>query len=66
MVETLLKQIARNPYLFKDVGFKDTRVAPLLHFSLYYRVLNDQIVVTAFWDNRQDFKKLIHFLQTKT
>jgi hypothetical protein len=24
------------------------------HFSVYYKIASDQIIVMAFWDNRQD------------
>lgn len=33
------------------------------HYSVYYKYSNTQIIVTAFWDNRQDPNKLLGLLQ---
>ncbi|MHA7131083.1 type II toxin-antitoxin system RelE/ParE family toxin [Algoriphagus namhaensis] len=59
------EQIAKNPFLYKSADFKDTRVASLGNFSIYYKVFEDRIIVTAFWDNRQDPKKLLKILKNK-
>jgi plasmid stabilization system protein ParE len=56
-------QIATNPMLYKTADFPDTRVAAMGHFSLFYKVTVETIVITAFWDNRQDQKKLIEILK---
>ncbi len=58
-------QISENPFIYKSTGFKDVRVASLGNFSLYYKVTDEQIIVTAFWDNRQDPKKLLDILEYK-
>ncbi len=55
--------IADNPYIYKSTDFKDVRVAPLGNFSIYYKVTDKEIIITAFWDNRQDPKKLLEILQ---
>ncbi|MCZ4410031.1 type II toxin-antitoxin system RelE/ParE family toxin [Cryomorphaceae bacterium 1068] len=65
LVSDRTKQIAKNPFLYKSADFKDTRVASLGHFSIYYKVFDDRIIVTAFWDNRQDPKKLLNILKNK-
>ena len=38
-------------------------MAALGHFSIYYLVAEDGIIVTAFWDNRQDPKRLLELLR---
>ena len=58
-------QISENPFIYKSTDFKDVRVASLGNFSLYYKVTDEQIIVTAFWDNRQDPKKLLDILEYK-
>ncbi len=35
------------------------------HFSIYYKFTSDQIIVMAFWDNRQDPKKLLKTISKK-
>lgn len=59
------EQIAKNPFLYKSADFKDTRVASMGHFSIYYKVFDDRIIETAFWDNRQDPKELLKILKNK-
>ena len=58
-------QISENPFIYKSTDFKDVRVASLRNFSIYYKITGTQILVTAFWDNRQDPKKLLKILQNE-
>ncbi len=58
-------QISENPYIFKATDFNDVRVASLKHFNIYYKVTDKQIIIMAFWDNRQNPKKLLKILQGK-
>ncbi len=58
-------QIARQPFIYKKTDFKDTRVASLGNFSIYYKVSAREIIITAFWDNRQDPKKLLKIPELK-
>jgi plasmid stabilization system protein ParE len=60
-----IKVIQSNPKLFKKVDFSDTHVSALGHFSIFYKYTKDTLIITAFWDNRQDPKKLLEIL-TKT
>jgi plasmid stabilization system protein ParE len=57
------KQISETPFIFKSTDFADTRVASLGNFSIFYKVAEKEIIVTAFWDNRQDPKKLLRLLK---
>ena len=59
------KLIAKNPELYPKSEYTDTRVTTLGHFSIYYKIKKDTIIVTAFWDNRQDPKKLLELLRKK-
>lgn len=59
------RQIAETPFIYKKTDFKDTRVASLGNFSVFYKVTNENILITAFWDNRQDPKKLLQILKDK-
>jgi plasmid stabilization system protein ParE len=65
LVSDRTEQIAKNPFLYKSAEFKNTRVASLGHFSIYYQVFDNRIIVSAFWDNRQDPKKLLEILKNK-
>ena len=54
-----LKVISKNPEAFKETEFDNLRESAMGHFSLYYKITETQIIVMAFWDNRQDPKKLL-------
>lgn len=56
------KQIAETPLIYKKADFKDTRVASLGNYSIFYKVSDREILITAFWDNRQNPKKLLKIL----
>ncbi|CAH8283909.1 hypothetical protein EV196_103426 [Mariniflexile fucanivorans] len=63
LVSNKTKQIADKPFIYKLSDFKNTRVASMGHFSMYYKVTDDQIIITSFWDNRQDPNALLKILQ---
>jgi plasmid stabilization system protein ParE len=54
-----LKVISKNPEVFKETEFDTLRESAMGHFSLYYKITEDHIIVMAFWVNRQDPKKLL-------
>jgi len=54
-----LKVISKNPAAFKETEFDEVRESAMGHFSIYFKITSDQIIVMAFWDNRQDPKKLL-------
>lgn len=51
--------IAENPLIYKVAEFPDTHMAAMGHFSLFYKITDSAIIITAFWDNRQDPKELL-------
>jgi len=57
------QQIAQNPNIYRQSDFPETRVASMGHFSIYYKIEVNAIITTAFWDNRQDPKKLLQELK---
>lgn len=65
LVSERTKQIAKKPFIYKSTDFKNIRVASLGNFSIYYKITDEQIIISAFWDNRQDPKKLLKLLQNK-
>ena len=62
LVTEQTSQITENPFIYKSTNFKDIRIAPLGNFSIYYKVTETSIIVSAFWDNRQDPSKLLKIL----
>ena len=65
LVAKKTQQIAKTPHIFEATEVKEIRVAPLENFSIFYKVSDTQIIITAFWDNRQDPEKLLRILRDK-
>ncbi len=55
--------IANHPLAGKSTNHADTRETAMGNFSVFYKVTEEQILVTAFWDNRQNPEKLLEILQ---
>jgi len=51
--------------LGKKTDFDEHRVLTLDDFSLFYKFDSERIIITAFWDNRQDPEKLLFLLNNK-
>lgn len=57
--------LRQNPELGTKTDYTNTRVISLGHYSILYQVYNIKIIITGFWDNRQEPKKLLQFLSGK-
>jgi toxin YoeB len=64
-IKERLVLLLTNPLLGKATSFKTSRVVSLGNYSIIYQANESQIIVIAFWDNRQDPKKLIEVLKPK-
>jgi plasmid stabilization system protein ParE len=58
-----LKVIVNNPEAYKETEIENVRESAMGYFSLFYSIKPNQIIVMAFWDNRQDPKKLLKAIQ---
>lgn len=58
-----VSNISTNPTAYKRCDFPKTRVAAMGHFSIFYQYDDNRILITAFWDNRQDPLKLEKLLR---
>lgn len=58
LIKDRIGTISRNPTAFKSTTFRDVRVSSLGHFSIYYKTTEKELIVVAFWDNRQDPKRI--------
>lgn len=56
----LLKQ---HPEIGKLTEFKITRAVSLGHYTIFYQFSSTQLIITGFWDNRQEPSKLLRFLK---
>lgn len=55
--------LKHNPELGKKTDFKNTRAVSLGHYSILYKVIDLKIIITGFWDNRQEPAKLLKHLK---
>ncbi len=58
-----IKVILTNPESSRQSEYPETRVAAMGHFSIFYKITSTQIIITAFWDNRQDPEKILELLK---
>lgn len=58
--------ILRNPNSFKETTYPHTRVSAMGHFSIFYKIADNHLIITAFWDNRQDPEKLLELIKGLT
>ena len=62
IISDRVKIIAKYPNSFRLSQFKDTRVSVFGHYSIFYKITDTQIIITGFWDNRQDPEGLLTFI----
>jgi plasmid stabilization system protein ParE len=53
----------KNPESFVRTDYKDIRTSTLGHYNIYYKTTENKLIVIAFWDNRQNPKKLFKILK---
>jgi L-ribulose-5-phosphate 3-epimerase UlaE len=63
LVSERTRQIAEKALIFVATDFEGIRVASLGNYSIYYKITDKDIIITSFWDNRQDPKKLLKLLE---
>lgn len=64
-VAALTKQISSSPFLFRTTAIENVRAALLGNYSIFYTVNKHEIIIVAFWDNRQNPKDLLQQLKKK-
>jgi len=55
--------LKENPEIGKNTDYKNMRAVSLGHYSIFYQYDTSRIIITAFWDNRQEPKKLLESLK---
>ncbi|MBS1532825.1 MAG: type II toxin-antitoxin system RelE/ParE family toxin [Bacteroidetes bacterium] len=63
LISKRVKAILDQPEGFPVTIFPGTRISAMGHFSILYKITEDQLTVTAFWDNRQDPAKLLEIIK---
>jgi len=61
-IKVRINILKTNPELGKKTEFNNTRVITLGHYSILYKIFDSKIIITGFWDNRQNPEKLLKFI----
>lgn len=59
-----IKVILKYPESYKTTIYPETRISAMGHFSILYKFTDTQVIITAFWDNRQNPQKLIDIIKS--
>lgn len=63
LIKERLEIILEQPEAFKLTTYPETRESAMGNFSIYYKITETQLIVTAFWDNRQNPKTILELLK---
>jgi plasmid stabilization system protein ParE len=63
LTKARIKVILKHPESYKTTIYPETRTSAMGHFSILYKLTEDKLIITAFWDNRQDPKKLLEIIK---
>lgn len=67
LIELLSKRIEiiqKYPESFPMTNYPNTRFSAMGHFSIFFKHIDQQLIITAFWDNRQEPGKLDTLLKS--
>ena len=62
LINKRIKVIAKYPESWKLTSYPDSRISAMGNFSIVYKIAEKGIIVTAFWDNRQEPDKLLEII----
>jgi len=59
-----IKVLLKHPEAYKTTIYPETRISAMGHFSILYRLNDTHLIITSFWDNRQDPDRLLEIIKT--
>lgn len=62
LIADRIQIILRHPKSFKSTTYPGTRESAMGHFSIFYKLDHNTLIITSFWDNRQDPKNLLEII----
>jgi len=63
IINNNIKLLRKYPELGVKTDFGEHRALTLGYFSLFYKFDTERIIITSYWDNRQDPEKLLSLLK---
>lgn len=64
-IKNVISLLKKNPELGKQTDFKNTRALIIGNYSILYQKIDNQIIITGLWDNRQNPNQLLKYLLKK-
>lgn len=61
-IKNVINLLKKNPELGKQTNYKNTRALIIGHYSILYQKIDNQIIITGLWDNRQNPNQLLTYL----
>ncbi len=58
-----IELLKSHPEMGKKTNLGVTKAISMRHYSILYKIDRPKIIITGFWDNRQDPEKLLNFLK---
>ncbi|MEO8532183.1 MAG: type II toxin-antitoxin system RelE/ParE family toxin, partial [Flavobacterium sp.] len=58
-----IRFLSNNPEIFIQTSFSDIRTSTLGHYNIFYKINSKELIIMAFWDNRQNPKALSRLLK---
>jgi plasmid stabilization system protein ParE len=65
MINARLALVQNNPESFLKSNFDEIYMTIISHFCIYYKIKENEILINAFWDSRQDPEELYLYLTTE-
>lgn len=62
-IKERIELLKSHPEMGEKNNSGDTKEISMRHYSNLYKIDKPKILITGFWDNRQDPKKLLNFLK---
>jgi toxin YoeB len=61
-IKNVINLLKKNPELGKQTNYKNTRALIIGNYSILYQKIDNQIIITGLWDNRQNPNQLLTYL----
>ncbi|WP_083694400.1 type II toxin-antitoxin system RelE/ParE family toxin [[Flexibacter] sp. ATCC 35103] len=55
--------LVNNPEIYIETNFPNIRASTLGHYNIFYKIVQHELIIIAFWDNRRNPKILYKILE---
>lgn len=62
-ISNRIQFIVNNPEIYIETSFPEIQASTLGHYNIFYKIIFDELIIIAFWDNRRSPKTLSKILK---